>query len=172
MGNTILEKTLDPLLLSHVELDNGKMFKTKLTLDDPLWKNEKEYQLQAMYGNAEHTCNFMTNKPQPVIQTDKASYMINTDMIITIIDPSGDKDSNKSEIIGDRPDSLLTILYGGNKIIGYRMRETGNSTGIFQGIAHIISNHDEKTPDPYHKDVISCNELDEKYIQVTTWRSY
>ena len=92
--------------------------------------------------------------------------MINTDMIITIIDPSGDKDSNKSEIIGDKSDSLLTILYGSNKIIGYRLRETGNSTGIFQGIVHIISNHDEKTPDPYHGNVISCNELDAKYIQV------
>ena len=114
-GNIVLKKIIDPLLLSYVELDNGKMFKTKLMLDDPLWKNKKEYKLRAMYGNAEHTCNFMTDKLQPVIQTDKSSYMINSDMIITIIDPSGDKDSNKSEIIGDRPDSLLTILYGGNK---------------------------------------------------------
>ena len=165
-GNTVLEKIIDPLLLSYVELDNGKMFKIKLILYDPLWKKKKEYKLRAMYGNAEHTCNFMTDKLQPVIQTDKALYVINTDMIITIIDPSGDKDSNKSEIIGDKPDSLLTILYGSNKIIGYRLRETGNSTGIFQGIAHIMSNHDEKTPDPYHKNVISCNELDAKYIQV------
>ena len=165
-GNTILEKIIDPLLLSYVELDNGKMFKIKLMLDDPLWKNEKEYKLRAMYGNAEHTCNFMTNKLQPVIQTDKVLYMIDTDMIITVIDPSGDKDSDKSEIIGDKSDSLLTILYGDKKIIGYRLRETGTSTGIFQGVVHIIRNHDEKTHDPYHGDVTQCDELDVNCIQV------
>ena len=140
--NVILEKNIEPTSYVLDELDGNKIFEIKFMLNDPKWKEKKSYELKATYGNAEDTCNFTTDVFPPIIQTDKSSYMFNDDMIITIIDPNEDKDSNETENIGDRPNSLLTISCGNNKIVGYKLRETGDSTGIFQGIIGIIGNND------------------------------
>ena len=139
--NVILEKNVEPTSYMLDELDGDKIFEIKFMLNDPKWKKKKYYELKATYGNAEDTCNFTTDVFPPIIQTDKSSYMFYDDMIITIIDPNEDKDSNETENIGDRPNSLLTISCGNNKIVGYKLRETGDFTGIFQGIIGIIGNY-------------------------------
>ena len=140
--NVILEKNVEPASYMLDELDGNKIFEIKFMLNDPKWKKKKSYELKATYGNAEDTCNFTTDIFPPIIQTDKSSYMFYDDMIITVIDPNENKDSNETENIGDRPNSLLTISCGNNKIVGYKLRETGDSTGIFQGIIGIIGNYE------------------------------
>jgi len=80
----------------------------------------------------------LIDQRMPVVQTDKSVYTINSDMILTVIDPDADKDNQVAEYVGDREDSKLIIESPYGKIDGYKLIETGDSTGIFQGILGIL----------------------------------
>ena len=59
-------------------------------------------------------------------------------VILTVIAPDLDKDSIKAELIGNSPEHSLTISSSYGSIKNYKLRETGDSTGIFQGIIGIL----------------------------------
>lgn len=78
------------------------------------------------------------DKSMPIVGFDKGVYLIGRDMLITVIDPFANKDSEVSKSIGDQEDSKLVIESPYGKIDGYKLKETGKSTGIFQGIIGIL----------------------------------
>ena len=108
----------------------------------------------------------------PVIQSDKSVYLWGTDMILTVIDPDADKDSNKPEFVGDRPDSKLIIESRKGKLENYRLRETGDSTGIFQGIIGFVGIRNNGDIEPYrHNDKLikktQGKEVDDGFLIVS-----
>ncbi|MDA8001304.1 MAG: hypothetical protein MPL62_08445 [Alphaproteobacteria bacterium] len=113
------------------------------------WRTREEYTVRATYGTRHVEDEFTIDKRTPVIQTDKEVYMEGGDMIITVIDPDSDRDSEVAEHVGDRPDSKLVIETNHGRIEGYRLVETGSSTGIFQGVVGILGVRDDGTVVPY-----------------------
>ena len=145
-GEKILYKVLDSdknlLLLQEIdptthdeypELQKHGMYQTSFTMEGSGWKVKKNYTVRAIYGTWSATDSFAIDRRTPVTQCDKSVYTINSDMIITVIDPDADKNSEIVEYVGDREDSKLVIKSPYGKIDGYRLQETGESTGIFQG---------------------------------------
>ena len=81
-----------------------------------------------------------------VLQSDKPSYIIGTDMILTLIEPDFDLDNDQQEtysldlIEWDSDDADLTLGSSPNfDPEPFAFRETGDSTGIFQVVIEIPS---------------------------------
>ena len=81
-----------------------------------------------------------------VLQSDKPSYIIGTDMILTLIEPDFDLDNDQQEtysldlIEWDSDDADLTLGSSANfDPEPFAFRETGDSTGIFQVVIEIPS---------------------------------
>ena len=83
-----------------------------------------------------------------VLQSDKNSYLIGTDMILTLIEPDFDLDNDQAEtytldlIEWDSDAATLTMGSRGGQAGAFdpepdAFRETGDSTGIFQTIVEI-----------------------------------
>ena len=83
-----------------------------------------------------------------VLQSDKTSYLIGTDMILTLIEPDFDLDNDQAEtydldlIEWDSDAATLTMGNRGGEAAAFdpeptSLRETGDSTGIFQTIIEI-----------------------------------
>lgn len=102
------------------------------------WKNGRSYDVTASLGDSSATARFSIAKRAPIIEFDSDVYMAGGDMILTVIDPDADKDSRTVEHVGGGGDSKLVIETDHGKIDGYRLRETGKSTGIFQGIVGVL----------------------------------
>lgn len=88
---------------------------------------------KAKYGNAVATEELLIDYRKPIVRANKPVYVAGEVMVITVIDFDSNKDSLKIDHIGNRKDSKLVIKSKHGKIDGYKLRETGNSTGIFQG---------------------------------------
>ena len=120
------------------ELDPGVgIYEISFTMNED-WKVGEEYVLKGKYGTFEICSQTRVDAREPVIQSDKSVYIIGDDIILTVIDPDADKDSDVAEFVGDKEDSKVIIESKYGKIDGYRLRETGDSTGIFQGIIGIL----------------------------------
>ena len=130
----LLSKIFDPENPDYPELAKVNLFETCFKMEGEEWKIGKQYIVRATHGSSYAEDSFTIDRRTPVIQSDKSVYTIGSDMIITVIDPDADMDSDIVEFIGDRDDSRLVIESKYGKIDGYRLRETGNSTGIFQGV--------------------------------------
>ncbi len=83
-----------------------------------------------------------------VLQSDKSSYLIGTDMILTLIEPDFDLDNDQAEtydldlIEWDSDAATITMGNRGGNAAAFdpeptSFRETGDSTGIFQTIIEI-----------------------------------
>lgn len=110
----------------------------RIRLEGRRWKAGRTYDVTASLGGSSATARFSIVKRAPIIESDSDVYMAGDDMIITVIDPDADKDSREVEHVGGGGDSRLVIESDDGKIDGYRLRETGRSTGIFQGIVGIL----------------------------------
>lgn len=102
------------------------------------WKAGRQYSVTARHGSLSVTSKFLIAKRSPVIQSDKSEYDAGSDMIVTVIDPDSDKDGSAAERVGDGDGTKLTIETDSEKIDGYWLKETGDSTGIFQGIVGVL----------------------------------
>jgi len=129
---------IDPLTFDHPALKYSGIYETSFKMQGSYWKVGKTYIARAKHGNAIAEDSFFIDERMPVVQSDKLVYLWGTDMILTVIDPDADKDSQLPEFVGDRPDSKLVISSSKADLVNYRLRETGNSTGIFQGIVGFI----------------------------------
>ena len=130
----LLSQIFDPENPDYPELAKVNLFQACFKMRGEEWNVGKQYIVRATHGSLYVEDSFTIDRRTPVIQSDKSVYTIGSDMIITVIDPDADMDSDIVEFIGDRDDSRLVIESKYGKIDGYRLRETGNSTGIFQGV--------------------------------------
>ena len=130
----LLSRIFDPENPDYPEFAKVNLFQICFKMRGEKWKVGKQYIVRATHGSSYAEDSFTIDKRTPVIQSDKSVYTIGSDMILTVIDPDADKDSEIVEFIGDRDDSRIIIESKYGKIDGYRLRETGNSTGIFQGV--------------------------------------
>ena len=102
------------------------------------WKAGRQYTVTARQGSRSGTSKFSIAKRSTVIQSDDSVYLAGSDIIVTVIDPDSDKDSSKVERVGNGNGTKLTIETDSEKINGYWLEETGESTGIFQGIVGVL----------------------------------
>ena len=104
---------------------------------------DRRYIARATCGGLVSEAMFAVDQSAPVVQTDKSVYMIDGDMIITVMDPSANTDSAAEEHVGNAEKSRLVIKSPHGTIDGYRLGETGRSTGIFQGIVRCMGVRDD-----------------------------
>ena len=135
--NLLLLQEIDPANDECAEMQEHGIYQTSFTMKGDSWNVRERYTVQAIYGTRSACTSFLIERRSPVIQSDKSVYMMGSDMIVTVIDPDADKDSDIVEHVGDKEDSKLVIKCPYGEIDGYKLRETGESTGIFQGIIRI-----------------------------------
>ena len=119
-------------------LQEGMPVDHTIKLKGRKWKAGRQYSVTARQGSLSGTSKFSIAKRSPVIQSDKSVYLAGSDMIVTVIDPDSDKNSSEVERVGNGDGTKLTIEAGSEKINGYWLKETGKSTGIFQGIVGLL----------------------------------
>jgi len=134
----LLSQKIDPETYDHPGLKGTNIFEVSFKMEGDEWKVGEEYIVRATHSSSYSEDSFLVDQRIPIVQSDKSVYMINSDMILTVIDPDADKDNQVPEYVGDREDSKLIIESPYGKIDGYKLRETGDSTGIFQGIIGIL----------------------------------
>ena len=134
------------------ELTTTNMFPIDFTMDGEEWEVGSEYFVQAQYGSESSEDLFSIDQKMPVLESDKSVYLLGSDIIITVIDPDANKDSNIIEYVGDMEGSMLTIESPHGKIEKYRLKETGKSTGVFQGILGILKVRKDGMIVPYEYD--------------------
>ena len=103
----------------------------------------RQYIARATCGGLVSEELFAVDQSAPVVQTDKPDYMPDEDMIVTVIDPAANADSAAKERVGDTEKSKLVIMSPHGTIDGYRLKETGTSTGIFQGLVRCMGVRDD-----------------------------
>ena len=165
----IFERRISYNDIPSKELTPGAgIYQTSFTMNED-WKVGEKYILKGKHGASKILSQSQVDAHEPVVQSDKSVYIIGSDMIVTVIDPDADKDNQVAEYVGDREDSKLIIESPYGKIEGYRLRETGDSTGIFQGIIGILGIRKDgsvipQTVDGKVIDKIQGTELDDGYI--------
>ena len=148
-NKVIRSKQIDPITHPDSELKQAGIYQESFQMNETDMNIGEVYTVHASHGDAwaEDTC--VVDRRTPVIQTDNSVYLLGSDMILSVIDPDADKDSQKPEFVGDSSESLLTISSSIGSIDGYKLRETGDSTGIFQGTIGLVGVLDNGTIIPY-----------------------
>lgn len=148
-GKLMDAKTINtgPDYLTHP--DSG-IYEVDFKADGDNWKVYETYTVQVTYVNRTEKNMFVVDQVTPVIQTDKDMYAIGSNMIVTVVDPNSNMDSNAVEYVGDHKDSKLTITTKHDRIDTYRLEETGNSTGVFQGVIGILGRRRDGTIVPFN----------------------
>ena len=134
----LLSQTIDPKDHGDSELARANIFQVQFKMEGEEWKTDETYIARATYSSSYAEDKFVIDQEMPIIESDKSVYAASSDMILTVIDPDADKDSEKVEFVGDREDSKIIVESKYGKIDGYRLIETGKFTGIFQGIIGIL----------------------------------
>lgn len=134
----LLSQNIDPTNNDYPDLAEANLFQACFKMEGEEWKVGETYIVRATHDSSFAEDSFLIDQRTPVIQTDKSVYMIGSDMILTVIDPDADMDNDIAELVGDKDDSKIIIKSKYGKIDGYKLRETGDSTGIFQGIVGIL----------------------------------
>ena len=165
----LLSQYIDPTKNDHPDLAEANIFQACFKMEGKEWKVGSMYIVRGTYRSSYAEDTFVIDKRTPVIQSDKSVYIIGSDMILTVIDPDADKDNEVAEFVGDREDSKLIIESPYGKIEGYRLRETGDSTGIFQGIIGILGIKKDGSVIPQNADgkiidKIQGTSIDDGYI--------
>ncbi len=130
----IISRTINPYKTHNLESSSGYLFQTDVRMKGNIWKLGHSYTVIAKYANLEASSSTIIAKHRPVIQTDKSVYINGSDVILTVIAPDLNKDNQKPEIIGNKPDHRLIISSSHGMIKNYKLKETGDSTGVFQGL--------------------------------------
>lgn len=132
-------RKINPVTFDNKGLKSHGIYQTQFIMKGKEWKVGEAYTVVARHGNSQSEDSFLIDRRSPVIQSDKSVYLINSDVILTVIDPDRNRDSRKVETAGYKPNSLVTITSGSGKISGYKLVETGKDTGIFQGLLKFTS---------------------------------
>ena len=169
----IFEKKISPTEFPETEIaPDAGIYETSFTMTGEDWKVGEEYILKGKHAKSEAIDQTRIDARTPVIQSDKSVYLWGADMILTVIDPDGDKDNALIEYVGDRDDAKLTIKSSQGKLENFRLCETGDSTGIFQGIIGFIGVNEDGTKKPYELDgnlftTTQGHQVDDGFIEVS-----
>jgi len=137
--NLMFSKNINPKKVKYFRSLGKYIIKISVPMKGSAWKVGESYTVLAKHGYSESLDMMTITKRKPLIQTDKSVYMLDSDIILTVIDPDLDRDSERVEKIGDKSYSKLIIETSKGKISNYQLKETGTSTGIFQGIIGLTS---------------------------------
>jgi len=140
---------IDPEKYDDPELKSLGLYEVSFVMKGDDWKAGEKYILKAIHGSSDAYDEFSIDARKPVVQSDKSVYVWGSEMILTVIDPDADKDSDEVEFVGDRSDSKLIIESSKGKLENYRLQETGDSTAIFQGLIGFIGVKDDGKVEPY-----------------------
>ncbi|EGP93270.1 Swt1 family HEPN domain-containing protein [Nitrosarchaeum koreense] len=168
----IFEREITSDKLSEIEIaSDARIYETSFTMNEQ-WKVGKKYVLKGTYVSSEAFDDAIIAVREPIIQSDKTVYLWGSDMILTVIDPDADKDNQIAEYVGDKKDAKLTIQSSKGQLENFRLRETGDSTGIFQGIIGFIGVNKDGTKKPYELDgnmytITQGHQVDDGFIEVS-----
>lgn len=98
----------------------------------------REYIARAVCGGLAAETVFAVDKIPPEIETDKSIYLMDSDIIVTVIDPSVDTGGTRDGRVRRTKKSSLVIESPHGKIDGYQLEETEVSSGTFQGTIKCI----------------------------------
>lgn len=173
-GKLLVEKQIDPEKYDNEELKSVGLYQTSFIMDGDDWKIGEEYVVKAKHSTTEAKDFTRIDARKPVLQSDKSVYVWGSDMILTVIDPDADKDNQIPEIVGNRNDSKLIIQSSKGKIENYCLKETGDSTGIFQGILGFIGVNDDGTKEPCDFEGLTISEtqgteFDDGFLEVSKY---
>ncbi len=93
----------------------------------------KEYIAQAVCGGLAAEAVFAVDEIPPDIETDKSIYLMDSDILVTVMDPTADTSSSKKGHVGYTKKSRLVIESPHGRIGKYQLEETEPSSGVFQG---------------------------------------
>ncbi len=141
-GKSLFAKKID--LISHSYKPKPPFYQISFKMKGKQWKIGSVYTIMAKYGDAEVSDSYIIDSRHPVIQTDRSVYVLGHDIILTVVDPDANLDSQKVETLGGLPNQQITISTGKDTIANYRLVETGKDTGIFQGTVHLLPEHSKK----------------------------
>ena len=142
----ILSKILFPQkTVPILSTDENTIYQISIKMKGSSWRVGEQYTVIAKCGDGMAYSYMTIAKRNSVILSDKTVYMLGSDAIITIIAPDFDLNNQKAETIGNGKNNLVTISTSKGNLSGYTLRETRNSTGIFQGVIGFL-------PPTYSKD--------------------
>lgn len=139
---SLFSKKIDPLSSQYSKVKTP-FYQISFKMKGNQWNIGSKYTIVARYGTAEVSDSYIIDRRHPVIQTDRSVYMLGRDIILTVVDPDANLDSQKAEILGGKPNQKVTIR-AKDEIINYRLVETGKDTGIFQGTVRLLPEHVKK----------------------------
>lgn len=129
---------INPKKSKNLEKSDGYLYQTNIVMHGDEWR-AGTYTLVALYANTKASDSMIISKGRkPFVKTDRSVYLMGGDMVVTVIAPDLDKDNEKPETIGNHKDHTLTISSRFGALKNYKLRETGDSTGIFQGLVGLI----------------------------------
>ena len=165
----LLSKELDPAICDVSNMEHG-VFQIDFKMIGDRWHAQNNYIVRATHGIFYSEDMFAIHRRVPVIQSDKSVYNVGDGMIITVIDPDADKDSERTEHVGDRQESKLIIESPRGRIDGCQLMETGASTGIFQRVVGIAGRQKDVTAtknifDEKHVEKIPGTEINNLFIE-------
>jgi len=133
----IVPKKINPFISRNLAKNQGFIYQVSIPMKGKGWKIGESYTVIARYGTSESNDSMVIAKRRPSVQTDKSVYIRGSDIIVTVIAPDLDRDNQKPEIIGNMPEHRLTISSSKSTLTNYKLLETGDSTGIFQGVIRL-----------------------------------
>lgn len=133
----LISKKINPNTSKNIIKKEGYLYQTSFEMQGSDWGIRDIYTIIVRHGLATSHDSFTIDRRQPIVQSDKSVYIFGSDIILSVIDPDQNYDSQKVETAGNIPNSLVTIESSLGKIKGYKLIETGKNTGIFQGILRL-----------------------------------
>ena len=132
--NKLFSKRINPKNKKYRVAPDVLLFEATTKMKGNKWKIGEQYTLRVTYGKHQYESHTIIAKRNSIILTDRETYLLGSDAIITVIAPDFDLDNDKPEFIGNKPNNKITISSSVAKLKNYKLRETGDSTGIFQGV--------------------------------------
>ena len=130
-----LTKNQEIFFETQISIDMEKTFQEfDFPMNKLTWNFDQKYIAKVKHGLYEGSDTFYIKKRHSIIQLDQKNYTWSDQVIITVISPDSDKDNQIAETIGGMDDSKITIKTSRGVLSNYILRETGPSTGIFQGL--------------------------------------
>ena len=161
---------------TQIFIDMKKTFQEfDLSMNELTLGVDQKYVVKVKQGSFEASDIFFIKENHSIIQLDQKRYTWSDEVIITVISPDSDKDNQIAETIGNTNDSKITIKTSKGTLFDYPLRETGLSTGVFQGVVKLtgfqnnflnskLSNFGITSGNGPQNGLLSCSNKDELEI--------
>lgn len=93
----------------------------------------RTYTARAVCGGHAAEATFAVDHTSPVMEIDRLTCMMGDDIVVTVTDPAANTSRIKNKLTRGTKKPRLVIVSPHGRIDGYRLRETGPSTGTFRG---------------------------------------